>query len=98
MLDQARIAGIGNLVADEVLWRAGLAPGRPAVTLTDTEVRRLHRQLRATLADFIERGGSHTGQLMAERRPGGVCPKDGTPLLHGTIGGRSTWWCPKHQK
>lgn len=97
LLDQSRIAGVGNLAADEALWRAGLAPDRPAATLTGAELRRLQRHLRATLAGFIERGGSHTGKLMADRRPGGLCPKDGTLLVHGTIGGRSTWWCPKHQ-
>jgi len=97
LMDQARLAGVGNLVADEALWRAGLDPARPAGSLTPPELRRLHRHLRATLADHLERGGSHTGDLMAERRPGGVCPKDGTPLVRRTVGGRTTWSCPKHQ-
>jgi len=97
LLDQSRIAGIGNLIADEVLWRAGLSPERPASSLSPTELRRLHRHLVATVGDLSDRGGSHLGDLMAERHPGGVCPKDGAPLTRTTVGGRTTWWCPTHQ-
>jgi formamidopyrimidine-DNA glycosylase len=97
LLDQSRLAGVGNLIADEVLWRAGLSPLRPASSLSPSEVKRLHRNLVRTLADLIERGGSHLGDLMDERRSGGVCPKDGNPLARPTVGGRTSWWCPAHQ-
>ena len=97
LLDQSRVAGIGNLIADEVLWRAGLSPLRSASSLTPAELRRLHRHLGRTLVDLGERGGSHLGDLMDERRPGGICPKDGTALVRATVGGRTTWWCPTHQ-
>ncbi|MFN2609154.1 MAG: Fpg/Nei family DNA glycosylase [Acidimicrobiales bacterium] len=97
LMDQGRLAGVGNLVADEALWRAGLDPARPAASLDARELRRLHRHLRTTLADLLERGGSHTGDLMVERRPGGTCPRDGTPLVRRTVGGRTTWSCPRHQ-
>jgi formamidopyrimidine-DNA glycosylase len=97
LLDQKHLAGVGNLAADEALWRAGLSPTRQAGSLTEQELRRLHRHLHRTLDDFLVRGGSHTGDLMAERRPGGTCPKDGTPLLRATVGTRTTWWCPRHQ-
>jgi formamidopyrimidine-DNA glycosylase len=97
LLDQSRLAGVGNLIADEVLWRSGLSPLRPASSLSSPEVRRLHRNLIRTLADLNERGGSHLGDLMDERRPGGVCPKDGSPLTRSTVGGRTSWWCPAHQ-
>lgn len=97
LLDQAHIAGVGNLIADEALWRAGLSPLRPAGRLTAREVTRLHTQLAATLVDLSVRGGSHTGDLMPERRPGGHCPRDGRPLVRSTVGGRTSWWCPKHQ-
>lgn len=98
LLDQARLAGVGNLAADEILWRAGLDPGRPAGTLSPKEVTRLHEHLVGTLADLVTRGGSHTGDLQAERHPGGTCPADGTPLVRRTVGGRTTWSCPKHQR
>jgi len=97
LMDQARLAGVGNLAADEALWRAGLDPARPAASLSAAELRRLHRHLRATMADLLAGGGSHTGELMPERRPGGVCPRDGTPLERRTVGGRTTWSCPRHQ-
>lgn len=98
LLDQAKVAGIGNLVADELLWRAGLAPDRPAGSLDDAERRRLHRAVRATVRMLSDRGGSHTGDLMPARAPGGRCPRDGAELRRTTVGGRTTWWCPAHQR
>ena len=56
-MDQARFAGLGNLLTDEILWRAGLDPARPAGSLSPIELRRLHRHLRSTLAELLERGG-----------------------------------------
>jgi formamidopyrimidine-DNA glycosylase len=96
LLDQERVAGIGNLLADEILWRAGLDPGR-RTPLSDEEMRALHKSVRATLRQLGGRGGSHTGTLMEERRVGGHCPKDGAELQVATVGGRTTWWCPVHQ-
>jgi formamidopyrimidine-DNA glycosylase len=98
LMDQRRLAGIGNLTADELLWRASLSPVREAGSLTSVEVRRLRRHLREVLADLDEQGGSHTGILMEHRRPGGVCPRDGALLRRDSIGGRTTWWCPRHQR
>ncbi len=98
LMDQARLAGVGNLMADETLWRAGLDPRRAAGTLSASELRRLHRHLRGTVADLIARGGSHAGDLMPARVRGGTCPKDGAPLTRGKVGGRTTWWCPVHQR
>ena len=98
LMDQARVAGVGNLIADEALWRAGLDPTRPAGSLTPAELRRLHRHLRASVEDLIERGGSHTGDFLPHRRAGESCPKDGTPLVRRTVGGRTTWSCPQHQR
>jgi formamidopyrimidine-DNA glycosylase len=98
LMDQSRIAGIGNLLADEALWRAGVDPARPAGSLTPDEVRRLHRHLRRTLDVLWERGGSHTGDLHQSRARGAVCPRDGAPLLRRTVGGRTTYSCPEHQR
>jgi formamidopyrimidine-DNA glycosylase len=97
LLDQSRLAGIGNLIGDEALWRAGLSPLRPAGSLSANEQRRLHRHLRRTVDDLITRGGSHRGDLMEERHPGGRCPRDGAELTRSTVGGRTTWWCAVHQ-
>ena len=98
LMDQSRLAGVGNLIADEVLWRASLDPSRLAGWLSAAELRRLHRHLRAAVAELGARGGSHTGDLMGERRAGGACPRDGRLLVRATVGGRTTWWCPWHQR
>jgi len=96
LMDQERLAGVGNLLADEILWRAGFDPGR-RTPLDDEELRSLHKALRATLRLLDRRGGSHTGDLMEERQPGGHCPRDGAELLYAQVGGRTTYWCPQHQ-
>ena len=96
LMDQERLAGVGNLLADEILWRAGFDPGR-CTPLDDEELRSLHKALRATLRLLDRRGGSHTGDLMEERQPGGHCPRDGAELLYAQVGGRTTYWCPQHQ-
>jgi formamidopyrimidine-DNA glycosylase len=98
LLDQHRIAGVGNLLADEALWRAGIDPLRPARSLSPAEARRLHRHLVATITTLSERGGSHLGDLQVARVRGATCPRDGTPLLRRTIGGRTTYSCPRHQR
>jgi formamidopyrimidine-DNA glycosylase len=98
LLDQRGVAGLGNLLVDEVLWRASLDPARPADSLTPDEVTRLARAIRTALRVLGRRGGSHTGDLMPERYPGGLCPRDGAPLARGTVGGRTSYWCPRHQR
>lgn len=95
LMDQRRVAGLGNLLVDEALWRAGVAPGRPAGDLSGTERRQLHRSVRETLRVLRRRGGSHTGDLPRSTDLG--CPRDGEPLRRATIGGRTTYWCPAHQ-
>jgi len=96
LMDQERVAGIGNLLADEILWRAGLDPGR-RTPLTSTEVKALHAVFRSTLRQLARRGGSHMGDLMEERRAGGHCPLEGAALRRAEVGGRTTYWCPVHQ-
>ncbi len=98
LMDQSRLAGIGNLLVDETLWRAGLDPAREAGSLDAAELRRLHRHLRSTLDELMARGGSHTGDLHHARERGSVCPRDGAPLLRRTVGGRTTYSCPQHQR
>lgn len=98
LLDQARLAGVGNLICDETLWRAGLDPARPAGSLTPAEVRRLQRHLVGTVALLTARGGSHTGDLQAQRSRDGRCPRCHRPLQRRTIGGRTTYSCAHHQR
>lgn len=98
LLDQHRIAGLGNLLADEVLWRTGIDPRRAAGSLDDDEITRLHRTIRRRLPVMLRQGGSHTGTISpAFRAVGGPCPRCGTMMRRETIGTRTTWWCPGHQ-
>jgi formamidopyrimidine-DNA glycosylase len=98
LMDQSRIAGLGNLLCDEALWRAGIDPARTAGGLDADETRRLHRAIRDTLRILGRRGGSHTGDLTSQRELGAPCPKDGATLLRRTVGGRTTYSCPLHQR
>lgn len=98
LMDQSRIAGLGNLLTDEVLFRAGVDPARPANTLSDDEIKRVARAISTTLRTLRRRGGSHTGDHMPARVPGGHCPRDGAELLRRTVGGRTTYSCPVHQR
>jgi formamidopyrimidine-DNA glycosylase len=97
IMDQATIAGVGNLMADEALWRARLSPRRIAGELSPAELDRLRREVRAATRDAIRHGGVHTGRFMPSRVRGGVCPRCSTPLERARIAGRTTFWCPHCQ-
>jgi formamidopyrimidine-DNA glycosylase len=98
LLDQHRIAGIGNLICDETLWRACLSPARPARSLDPDDVGALRRTIRSTVRTLTRRGGSHTGDLQAERHREGRCPRCGEPLARDVIGTRTTYWCRAEQR
>lgn len=98
LMDQARLAGIGNLLADEILWRAALDPARPAGGLGEDELASLHRALGEVLADLAARGGSHTGDVRQAAALDGLCPRDGAALVRRQVGGRTTVSCPVHQR
>ena len=97
LLDQGVIAGVGNLLADETLWRARLSPRAAAGELSVEELDRLRRELRAAVRDAVRNGGVHTGRFMPAREKGGTCPRCGTALARDTVGGRTTYWCPRDQ-
>jgi formamidopyrimidine-DNA glycosylase len=97
IMDQAVLAGVGNLLADEALWRARLDPRQPAARLDDEELDRLRREIRAATRRAIARGGVHTGDVIAHRRRDGVCPRCGADMARATIGGRTTYWCSAEQ-
>ncbi|GAA1840077.1 Fpg/Nei family DNA glycosylase [Asanoa iriomotensis] len=97
LLDQHAVAGIGNLLADDILWRARVHPGTPVDDLTPDEVTALLRATRYAIRTSVRDGGVHTLQSLRLRAEG-RCPRDGTPAAHGTFGGRTTWWCPLEQR
>ncbi len=97
LLDQSAVAGLGNLLVDESLWRAGIRPDRPARSLAGDEAERLAVTIVSTVRELGVRGGSHTGDLQEARDARGACPRCGQSLSRGVVGGRSTVWCPREQ-
>ena len=108
ILDQRTVAGLGNIYADEALWRARIHPLRPAGSLTEPEVRRLHQGIRraleagiarqgATLRDYRRpdgRPGSMQKEFKVYGRDGEPCPRCRTTIAKTRAGGRGTWFCP----
>ncbi|MFT7473102.1 MAG: formamidopyrimidine-DNA glycosylase [Verrucomicrobiales bacterium] len=97
LLDQHLIAGLGNLLVDEILWRVGIAPSRSSSELADDEIETLAEAIPATVAHLTKRGGSHRGDSFEVRTPGATCPRCGGAMGRSLIGGRSSWWCASHQ-
>jgi formamidopyrimidine-DNA glycosylase len=93
LLDQRAISGIGNLLADEALWQARLAPGRAVSSLGLDELDRLRRALRSAVRSATRDGGVHTGTFVRARGREGLCPRCGHALARGAVGGRTTYWC-----
>jgi formamidopyrimidine-DNA glycosylase len=91
------IAGIGNLLADEILWLARMNPARPVRDLAPDDVERLLRAVRRALRAALRGGGVHTLSIVAYRTAGAACPRDAAPMVRGTVGGRTTWWCSREQ-
>jgi formamidopyrimidine-DNA glycosylase len=97
IMDQTVLAGVGNLLADEALWQAELSPLRSAQSLDEEELDRLRVRLRAAIRSAIKLGGVHTGEFIPHRKRDGHCPRCGTAVRRATVGGRTTYWCPKDQ-
>jgi formamidopyrimidine-DNA glycosylase len=100
LTDQSVIGGIGNLLADEILWRARIHPRRKGSDLSTEDVRWLHARMRTVLDAAIPTGRvpPRKSWLTGRRdEPAGSCPRCGTTLRHGRAGGRGTVWCPSCQ-
>jgi formamidopyrimidine-DNA glycosylase len=111
LLDQRVLAGVGNIYADEALWRARIHPLRPAGELTASEIGAVHRGVRKVLEIGIARQGATVrGYSTPDGSPGGMqhelrvygrggepCERCGTPIEKTRAGGRGTWYCPTCQ-
>ncbi|MFQ5593182.1 MAG: DNA-formamidopyrimidine glycosylase [Anaerolineae bacterium] len=107
LLNQAFLAGLGNIYADEVLHVAGLHPLRTADTLTSDEVERLHLAIQSTLRQAIQHQGTSFDQvyppgtyqefLQVYGRVGEPCRRCGTPIERIVVGQRGTHVCSKCQ-
>jgi formamidopyrimidine-DNA glycosylase len=112
ILDQRTVAGVGNIYADEALWRARIHPLRPAAGLDRDEVQALYRSMRKALEHGIARQGStlrdyrlpdgESGTMQDEfkvyGRGGEPCERCGTPIDKIRVAGRGTWYCPTCQR
>lgn len=112
LLDQHRIAGIGNIYACEALWQAGIKPGKPAKSLTKPAILRLYHAIRNVLEEATEmRGTSVDDYVDAQGLKGGFqnvlsvygrlgepCRRCGKPIQRTVIAQRGTWWCKSCQR
>jgi formamidopyrimidine-DNA glycosylase len=111
LLNQALVAGLGNMYVDEALFQARIHPLRAAGTLEPDELRRLHRAIRDRLGAAVEAGGASIdsyrdglGQkgsmqdlLRVHLHEGEPCPRCGTTILKTRVAQRGTYWCPRCQ-
>jgi formamidopyrimidine-DNA glycosylase len=100
LTDQSVLAGLGNLLADEILWRARLRPADRASDLTEAERRRLYTHMRRTLRSAVTAGcvPPRDSWLTGHRDdPDPICPRCGDHLRRSRMGGRTTVWCPRCQ-
>lgn len=112
LLNQKLLSGIGNIYADESLFRAGVRPRRRAVSLSRNDLQRLYEAIQEVLEEAIEAGGSSVSDYVdAEgdegffqlrhrvyQREGEPCLVCKTPIKRIVISGRSSHYCPKCQK
>jgi len=112
IMDQSKIAGVGNIYADEALWRARIHPEKPSSKLTDGELRDLYEAISFVLKQgIVDRGtsvdqyldahgdeGEHARNLKVFRQNGKPCPRCRTEIKKIRVGGRGTHFCPVCQK
>ncbi|MGB9911652.1 MAG: bifunctional DNA-formamidopyrimidine glycosylase/DNA-(apurinic or apyrimidinic site) lyase [Microgenomates group bacterium] len=114
LMDQEKIAGIGNIYANEALFEAGILPTRPAKSLSKEEIKKLRKAILLVLEEGIKYGGSSaadeayikpTGEpgryqqhFRVYQRKGEKCRKCKAIIERVNLGGRGTFWCPKCQK
>ena len=102
LFNQQLIAGIGNLYADEILFRARMHPATEAARLRDKDLRRLFRATRYVLERAIALKTDFNrlpkSWLLTHREERGRCPRCGRALKSATIGGRTSWLCARCQK
>jgi formamidopyrimidine-DNA glycosylase len=101
LMDQRVLAGVGNLLSDEILWRARVHPATTVSSLTSGAVKRLHEALEASVSESIRYGRVPHGQRWLTRvrdERDARCPRCGSRLTRATIAGRTACWCPREQR
>ena len=102
LMDQSLMAGIGNVYSDEILFQANIHPKTPVQQLTDEEVKTLFKTMHRVLQTAIDRKAQPDDMprsyLLPHREPGEPCPKCGGTIEKIKVSGRSSYFCPNHQK
>ena len=103
LMNQKRMAGIGNIYSDEILFQAGVHPKSRAATLDDDQLQALYREMMDTvLPTAIEARAQPqdfpSGFLIPHRKKGETCPRCGAKIRHAKVSGRSAYFCPECQK
>ena len=111
LLDQHVLAGVGNIYADEALFRAGISPARAADKISEARLRALHSAVQDVLVRATDFIGSHLREdgspyivdayderMRLPRKAGAPCPECAAPLRTMKFGGRSAYYCPKCQR
>ncbi|MDD4930798.1 MAG: DNA-formamidopyrimidine glycosylase [Candidatus Colwellbacteria bacterium] len=111
LLDQEKIAGIGNIYSDDILWKARIHPLRPSISLTSTEIKAIYKAMReilniaiklrgTSISDYRDVRGEKGGygpKRLVYRRDGEPCKRCGTPITKLKVGGRTARFCPSCQ-
>jgi formamidopyrimidine-DNA glycosylase len=101
LIDQRLLAGIGNLMSDEILWRARVRPTDSVQKLDARRRRQVYEALRAVVSESSRYGRVPHGQRWLTRirdDRAAACPRCGTTLRRGTVAGRTAVWCPRCQR
>lgn len=101
LMDQRLLAGVGNLLSDEILWRARVRPQAPVSQLNPARRRHLYDALHAAVTESIRYGRVPHGQRWLTRvrdERDARCPRCQTPLKRATVAGRTACWCPRCQR
>ena len=100
LMDQELIAGLGNELVDEILWRAGVHPKAAVTDLDRDAIGTIHRQMRQVLSASVRAGHVPSGPTWLNGQRGAdepTCPHDDAPLDVGKVSGRTTFRCPREQ-
>lgn len=102
LLDQKKVAGVGNLWSDEVLFQTGVMPDARADRLPEGRIDEIRRALQRILDRVMDAGADYDrlpdDWLIHARKDGATCPRCGGRLKKKTVGGRSAYHCPDHQE
>lgn len=102
LMNQNILAGIGNIYSDEILFQAGIHPATPVERINESDIKTIYQKMNSVLKKVISVKAEHEklpgSYLILSRNKGEDCPKCSGKIEKKTIGGRSSYFCSKHQK